>query len=439
MRNGEQRHRTHAQPLGRVASWPDPEPLNRDDLDSAPRPAAGMLPAQRLPHSLPTATPMRRTAKLPAVTSKHTAAGVPAAPPTRSYRVPARLPSLLDDVAPPQVSAARPARTVDAFLDAQTAKLPTVSRRTTLIPAVPRSPSHQDTRLSVLIASLEVARPWQPSLPSRPLRQVLTTMAAMACAIVAVLGLLFVRAASAGSNPAHLSASAGNQIGLMYAASLQSTPVGSGAWQAYVNSVPVLGGGGASAPASGAPQATATTAPAATAAPAQQHLAPQPAATATPRPQPTATPQPPSSGILPAPENPWPPANEWSPVPGHTSYAKSDYAGDPYAYAFGQCTWWAQYERRDENLRGMGNARYWATGAAGRGLRVGTIPVAGATVVFQPDVQGAGWAGHVAHVIALYPDGWFLISEMNAYGNGGGWGRVSFRYAHTGSGVQFIY
>jgi surface antigen len=117
----------------------------------------------------------------------------------------------------------------------------------------------------------------------------------------------------------------------------------------------------------------------------------------------------------------------------------SDYKGDPYAYAFGQCTWWAQYERRDENLRGMGNARYWAGNAPKRGLHVGNSPRVGATVVFQPGVQGAGWAGHVAHVMALYPNGWFLISEMNSYGNGGGWGRVSFRYAHTGSGIQFIY
>jgi surface antigen len=126
-------------------------------------------------------------------------------------------------------------------------------------------------------------------------------------------------------------------------------------------------------------------------------------------------------------------------VPGHTPYAMHDYPGDPYFYAFGQCTWWAQYERRDENLRGMGNARYWAANAPKRGLNVGSAPKVGATVVFQPGVQGAGWAGHVAHVMALYPGGWFLISEMNAYGNGGGLGRVSFRYVHIGAGVQFIY
>jgi surface antigen len=109
------------------------------------------------------------------------------------------------------------------------------------------------------------------------------------------------------------------------------------------------------------------------------------------------------------------------------------------AAAFGQCTWWAQQTRMSENLRGLGNARYWAGNAPARGLRVGYAPVVGATVVFQPWVQGAGKDGHVAHVLALYPGGWFLISEMNAYGNGGGWGRVSFRYVHAGPGVAFIY
>jgi len=87
----------------------------------------------------------------------------------------------------------------------------------------------------------------------------------------------------------------------------------------------------------------------------------------------------------------------------------------------------------------MGNARYWAGNAPRRGLRVGSVPIRGATVVFQPGVQGAAGAGHVAHVLALYPDGWFLISEMNAYVNGGGWGRVSYRYVHVGWGVSFIY
>lgn len=145
-----------------------------------------------------------------------------------------------------------------------------------------------------------------------------------------------------------------------------------------------------------------------------------------------------SSGILPAPLYPWPPSDPFMYVPGHPSFGMSD-VGGYYYWAFGQCTWWAQYKKQNENLTHMGSAMYWASSAAARGYRIGTTPVAGATVVFQPGVQGAGGYGHVAHVEAVYPDGWFLESEMNFYVNGGGWGRVDYRYAHTGWGVSFIY
>jgi surface antigen len=138
------------------------------------------------------------------------------------------------------------------------------------------------------------------------------------------------------------------------------------------------------------------------------------------------------------PLSPWPPANQYTPVPGYGSFGMSD-PNSYYWWAFGQCTWWAQYQRRDENLEHMGNAQYWAGGARARGYTVSNVPRVGATVVFQPGVQGAGGAGHVAHVIKLYPDGWFLISEMNFYFDGGGWGRVDYRFAHTAWGVQFIY
>jgi surface antigen len=139
-----------------------------------------------------------------------------------------------------------------------------------------------------------------------------------------------------------------------------------------------------------------------------------------------------------APLSPWPPSNAYAAVPGYGAYAMND-VGGYYYWAFGQCTWWAQYERKDENLMHMGNAQYWASVAASRGYHVSWTPRVGATVVFQPGVQGAGGAGHVAHVVKVYPDNWFLVSEMNFYWNGGGWGRVDYRFAHAGGGVQFIY
>jgi hypothetical protein len=146
-----------------------------------------------------------------------------------------------------------------------------------------------------------------------------------------------------------------------------------------------------------------------------------------------------NSGISPAPVHPWPPRWAYMYVPGHPSFKVNRPKNGFYWWAFGQCTWWAQYKRQNENLRHMGNARYWAAGAASRGYRVGHTPRAGATVVFQPGVEGAGGAGHVAHVEKVYPGGWFLVSEMNFYWNGGGWGRVSYRFAYVRSGVSFIY
>lgn len=146
-----------------------------------------------------------------------------------------------------------------------------------------------------------------------------------------------------------------------------------------------------------------------------------------------------STGISPAPVRPWPPTWAYMYVPGHPAFRMTLPANGYYYWAFGQCTWWAQYKRQDENLRHMGNAQYWAAGAAARGYSVGRTPRAGATVVFQPGVEGAGGAGHVAHVEKVYPGGWFLISEMNFYWNGGGWGRVDYRFAYVRSGVSFIY
>ena len=145
-----------------------------------------------------------------------------------------------------------------------------------------------------------------------------------------------------------------------------------------------------------------------------------------------------SSGVLPAPLHPWPPSDPFMYVPGHPAFGMTDVNGY-YYWAFGQCTWWAQYKKQNENLTRMGSAMYWAAGAAARGYRIGSAPAAGATVVFQPGVQGASGYGHVAHVEAVYPNGWFLMSEMNFYVNGGGWGRVDYRYAHAGWGVSFIY
>ena len=152
-----------------------------------------------------------------------------------------------------------------------------------------------------------------------------------------------------------------------------------------------------------------------------------------PRPKPGPAP---ISPIIPGPGGIGP----WTPVPGHPSYGMSDFAGDPHSAEFGVCTWWAWYTRRDESQLGtLGMARDWIANARARGMRTGYSPAVGATAVFQPGVQGAGGGGHVGHVVQILSGGWFVISEMNFYWNGGGWGRVDYRYVHTGSGVAFIY
>jgi surface antigen len=130
--------------------------------------------------------------------------------------------------------------------------------------------------------------------------------------------------------------------------------------------------------------------------------------------------------------------SQWA-YTGHPAYAMSDYRGDPNAGYFGTCTWYAQYRRMDERLLSLGNAWQWAFNAPRHGPPTGSMPRVGATVVFQPGVQGASSLGHAGHVEAVYANGWFLESAMSTYWNGGGWGRVSFVYAHAGPGVSFIY
>lgn len=136
---------------------------------------------------------------------------------------------------------------------------------------------------------------------------------------------------------------------------------------------------------------------------------------------------------------PPPPYGSYVAPPGFDSFAVQDFAGDPYAGSFGQCTWWAAHKRPDENFYGIGDAWSWADGARARGYIVTTTPVPNATVVFEPGVQGALGAGHVAHLEQILPGGWLLISEMNFFWNNGGWGRVDYRYVTAGPGVYFIH
>jgi surface antigen len=102
------------------------------------------------------------------------------------------------------------------------------------------------------------------------------------------------------------------------------------------------------------------------------------------------------------------------------------------AFPYGQCTYYVASKR---GVTWAGDAWTWWYGA--RGIRPeGHAPVAGAIVVFD-----TGWAGHVALIKHVNPDGSYIISEMNYYGNGGGWGRVDQRVisASDSTVLGFIY
>jgi surface antigen len=121
--------------------------------------------------------------------------------------------------------------------------------------------------------------------------------------------------------------------------------------------------------------------------------------------------------------------------------AGSGPCGDNFSY--GECTW---YVASRTCVPWGGNANQWYYNAAAMGFKEGHSPVAGAIVVFWPGGDGASGIGHVAYVEAVgpagnVPSGYFLQSEMNFAGNGGGWNRVSYRtLPNNSSGIQgFIY
>lgn len=144
---------------------------------------------------------------------------------------------------------------------------------------------------------------------------------------------------------------------------------------------------------------------------------------------------------IPLPPNitPTPPYGYGIVPPGFDSFGVRDYFGDIWAGSFGQCTWWSHHKRPDENFYNFGDAWNWANAARAAGYTVTSYPVANATVVFAPGVEEAGGIGHVAHVEQVLSGGWILISEMNFAGNGGGWGRVDYRYITPAPGVWFIH
>ena len=92
--------------------------------------------------------------------------------------------------------------------------------------------------------------------------------------------------------------------------------------------------------------------------------------------------------------------------------------GFPDPFPFGQCTWWAAYNRR---VTWGGNARDWLANARAQGVATREAPSVGAIAVYRPGGRYSVY-GHVAVVTALAAHS-YAVSEMNAVG----WGRVNTR------------
>ena len=92
--------------------------------------------------------------------------------------------------------------------------------------------------------------------------------------------------------------------------------------------------------------------------------------------------------------------------------------GYPDRFPYGQCTWWAAYNRQ---VSWGGNAGDWLANAQALGARTSKQPSPGAIAVYAPGNGYSGY-GHVAVVVAV-AIGSYSVSEMNFIG----WGQVNTR------------
>ena len=74
-------------------------------------------------------------------------------------------------------------------------------------------------------------------------------------------------------------------------------------------------------------------------------------------------------------------------------------------FPVGWCTYYVATKR---NVTWRGDAGYWYANAAAQGYAVGSTPKVGSIMV-----TWESWAGHVAYVEAVNPDGSWVVSEMN--------------------------
>jgi surface antigen len=110
-------------------------------------------------------------------------------------------------------------------------------------------------------------------------------------------------------------------------------------------------------------------------------------------------------------------------------------------YPYGRSTHWA-WQNRPDLPPDLGEAMHWDDKAAARGWPVTAYPRHMSIAVFEPGVQGAGPAGHVAVVEQVHSDGTYLTSQMDEADcrqGGQACGRVVRRVYSMGTGVSFIH
>jgi surface antigen len=108
----------------------------------------------------------------------------------------------------------------------------------------------------------------------------------------------------------------------------------------------------------------------------------------------------------------------------------------------GQCGWWGitQFHQFDGmypdtlDPANNGNAMYLAANAAYNGWAISSTPHVNSIAVFQPGVNGAGSAGHVAWVTGI-SGAYITVSEMN-FSNGAG--NTDSRTFIPASSVQYV-
>ncbi len=129
----------------------------------------------------------------------------------------------------------------------------------------------------------------------------------------------------------------------------------------------------------------------------------------------------------PAPTAPPPAPTGYSQVTG--GYTSAPPGPWPNHFYFGQCTWYVATLRY---IPWFGNAWQWYGNAQAYGYPVGQRPEVGSIMVTWESSYG-----HVAYVEAVYPDGSWLVSEMNYVG----WDMVDTRHIYPGQVplIGFIY